>query len=131
MDVVTAKRSEAYERNRGEIDNLIDEIVVSVAAVENVNTERFTTTMHRVIDSIFYKRPSRDVIDFLNALAVYPPPVIYESVIRYQMYLVDKRSQKKHSTSYFLGFVRNCYYKFQEKEKKSQKKSKWKGPDDL
>ncbi len=125
-------REESYVKNKSGIDESIDELVTSICVTNPLNPDALTKTFNHVIDSLFYKRPSKKIIAFLNDLACYPPDVIYEAVLRYSAYLNDENKRKKISVQYFMGFVRNQLFKF--KEEKATRKTKsdaWRLPDDL
>jgi hypothetical protein len=132
MDSVRDQIDEAYQRNRGEIDDRINKLVSSICATQPVNPENLTITIHNIIDSFFYKRPSSKVIQFLDSICCYPPEVLYEAFMSYSVWLVGAGQKKKHSTSYFLGFVRKCFFNFKETKRQVVKTDVAKGlPDDL
>ncbi len=132
MSELVEIRKESYLKNQSEIDKSIDELVSRICLVVPLNPQALTQTFKHVIESLFYKRPSKNVIGFLNDISCFPPEVIWESVMRYSAYLNGATGRKKNSVQYFMGFVRNQLFKYKEgQENKTESNSSWELPDDL
>lgn len=132
MGTVREQIDDAYQRNRGEIDERISKLVSSICATQPVNPENLLTTIHNVIDSFFYKRPSNKVIKFLDSIGCYPPEVLLEAFMSYSVWLVGNGTKTKHSTNYFLGFVKKSFFNFKESKRKVINTDISRGlPDDL
>ena len=59
---------DAYQRNRGEIDERISKLVASICATQPVNPDNLLITIHKVIDSFFYKRTRSSTSWILSAV---------------------------------------------------------------
>ena len=117
MSSVRDQIDDAYERNRGEIDERINKLIASICESQPVNPENLANTIHRIIDSFFYKRPSIKVIQFLDSICCYPTEVLYEAFMSYSIWLVDRGSKKKSSPKYFLGFVKRGFFDYKESKR--------------
>jgi len=132
MSELVEIRRESYLKNKSQIDKAIDELVLNICSTRPFNPEALTRTFNHVIETLFYKRPSKKVLGFLNDLSCFPSDVICESILRYSSYINSKTDRKKHSVQYFMGFVRNQLFKYEEQKAETATTSPNRGlPDDL
>lgn len=116
MRAMVDKRVEIYSENKQSIDDTITRLVEAICLVEPVDRETMCRIIHRVMKSLFYNRPSKKVVQFLDDLSVYPPEVLFESMSSYSMYLTTTVNKKKESVNYFLGFVRKNFFEYKKQK---------------
>ena len=132
MNTLTEVRAEVYAKNRGEIDEQINQIVLSICGTQPVNPENLSKSIHRIIDTFFYKRPSSKVIMFLENIMCYPPEVLYEAFMSYGSWLVGAGPKTKSSPKYFMAFVKRGFFDYKESKRTVIKTNLAEGiPDDM
>lgn len=106
------KIKEAYENQQEEIDKLMSNILEYVPRSKIVKTN-----LEHIIEKLFYKRPSKTIILFLNQLQGYPDEVLVNCINDFMMYLLDHKERKKPSVRLFHGYLKTALMSYNKKNK--------------
>lgn len=116
------KMSEAYEKNQKEIDEQVESIVCDLVEVSGRKEHNLKKLLTNVMGSLFYKRPSHSVVDFLNGLGSYPSEVVLRALDDYSAFLITEgKTSKKNSLKYFNGYLRKGMFDFTKSQRKLKK----------
>jgi len=128
---MSEQRKSTYEKNKTEIDFLIEKLAIQVSVSQPISNEDFKRLVCELLDALFYKRPSDKVRKFLGTLSAFPPSVVFQTILNFNMWMAtDDNYKSKLSVAYFQGFLNKIMYQQRESSDSGDDRSQ-DIPDDL